>query len=88
MDERQLIDGVLQGDPAAERLFYDRHLDRVWRLAYRLTGDGDLAQAVVQETFVRAFSKLGTFRRSAFFWLGQTGDPRGIRLFEEVLAGR
>ena len=50
MDERQLIDGVLSGDPTAERLFYDRHLDRVWRLAYRLTGDGDLAQDVVQET--------------------------------------
>ncbi|HEU4569954.1 MAG TPA: RNA polymerase sigma factor [Gemmatimonadales bacterium] len=62
MDERQLIDGVLQGDPGAERMFYDRHLDRVWRLAYRLTGDGDLAQDVVQETFVRAFDKLGTFR--------------------------
>jgi len=27
-------------------------------------------------------------RRQAFFWLGQTEDPRGIALFEEVLAGR
>ena len=62
MDERQLIEQVLSGNPSAERLFYDRHLDRVWRLAYRFTGDSDLAQDVVQETFVRAFEKLGTFR--------------------------
>lgn len=62
MDERQLIDGVLSGDPQAERLFYDRHVERVWRLAYRFTGDGDLAQDIVQETFVRAFGKLDTFR--------------------------
>lgn len=62
MDERQLIDGVLSGDPQAERLFYDRHVERVWRLAYRFTGDSDLAQDVVQETFVRAFGKLETFR--------------------------
>ncbi len=62
MDERQLIDGVLSGDPQAERLFYDRHVDRVWRLAYRFAGDGDLAQDIVQETFVRAFGKLETFR--------------------------
>jgi RNA polymerase sigma-70 factor (ECF subfamily) len=62
VDERQLIERVLSGDAAAERLFYDRHVDRVWRLAYRFTGDGDLAQDVVQETFVRAFEKLGTFR--------------------------
>jgi HEAT repeat protein len=27
-------------------------------------------------------------RRQAFFWLGQSEDPRGIALFEEVLAGR
>jgi len=26
-------------------------------------------------------------RRKAFFWLGQTRDPRAIALFEEVLAG-
>lgn len=62
MDQRQLIDGVLSGDPVAERAFYDRHLERVWRLAYRFTGDSDLAQDVVQETFVRAFGKLETFR--------------------------
>ena len=24
-------------------------------------------------------------RRKAFFWLGQSGDPRAIALFEEVL---
>jgi RNA polymerase sigma-70 factor (ECF subfamily) len=62
LDERQLIEGVLSGDPAAERQFYDRHVERVWRLAYRFTGESDLAQDVVQETFVRAFSKLSTFR--------------------------
>ena len=62
MDERQLIAGVLSGDPSAERLFYDRHVDRVWKLAYRFTGDSDLAQDVVQETFVRAFNKLESFR--------------------------
>ena len=24
-------------------------------------------------------------RKKAFFWLGQTGDPRALALFEEVL---
>lgn len=62
MDEPQLIAGVLAGDPSAERLFYDRHLDRVWRLAYRFAGDTELAQDIVQETFVRAFAKLESFR--------------------------
>jgi len=53
---------VLAGDPTAERALYDAHVDRVFRLAYRLAGDRDRAQDYTQETFIRAFAKLGEFR--------------------------
>lgn len=46
----------------AERVFYDAHVDRVYRLAFRMAGDDDLAQDITQETFVKAFAQLGTFR--------------------------
>ena len=64
-DDQQLVAGVLAGDPAAERRLYDAHVDRVYRLAYRLAGDPDLAQDFTQETFIRAFDRLGTFRGEA-----------------------
>lgn len=62
---------MLSGDTSAERALYDAHVDRVYRLAYRLAGDADLAQDFTQEAFVRAFSKLHEFQgRSAFStWL-------------------
>ncbi len=62
MTDQQLIAQVLAADPRAEREFYDRHVDRVYRLAYRLAGDGTLAQDFTQETFVRAFERLAQFR--------------------------
>lgn len=62
MEEAQLIDRVLAGDPAAERALYDRHVDRVYRLAYRMAGDGDLAQDITQDAFIRAFDRLRGFR--------------------------
>jgi RNA polymerase sigma-70 factor (ECF subfamily) len=66
VEERQLIAQVLAGDPAAEREFYDRHVDRVYRLAYRLAGgDADLAQDFTQESFLRAFDRLADFRGQA-----------------------
>lgn len=66
MDERQLIQRVLAGDAAAERDLYDAHVDRVYRLCHRMAnGEGDLAQDFTQETFVRAFDRLGTFRGDA-----------------------
>ena len=65
MDQQELIANVLAGDPEAERRFYDAHVDRVYRLAYRMTGDGDLATDYTQETFIRAFSRLAGFRGEA-----------------------
>ncbi len=62
MDDRELIGRVLAGDPSAERELYDAHVDRVFRLAYRMAGDLDRAQDYVQETFIRAFQRLADFR--------------------------
>jgi len=65
VDERELIARVRAGDGAAERVLYDAHVDRVYRLAYRLAGDDDLAREFTQDTFVRAFERLGAFRGEA-----------------------
>jgi RNA polymerase sigma-70 factor (ECF subfamily) len=62
VDDRELIGRVLAGDPSAERALYDAHVGRVFRLAYRMAGDLDRAQDYVQETFIRAFQRLGEFR--------------------------
>ncbi len=65
MDQRQLIARVLERDPVAERELYDAHVDRIFRLAYRMTGDDELAQEFTQETFIRAFDRLKQFRGDA-----------------------
>ena len=71
MDDRLLIERVRAGDATAERALYDAHVDRVYRLAYRMAGDGDLAQDFTQETFIRAFGKIAEFRGESSFgtWL-------------------
>ena len=72
MRDQELIGRVLAGDPSAERALYDAHVDRVFRLVYRMAGDLDQAQDYTQETFIRAFSRLGEFRGEAALstWLG------------------
>jgi len=71
VDEHELIAQVRAGDAAAERRLYDRHVDRIYRLAYRLTGDDTLAQDLTQDTFIRAFERLDGFRGESAFgtWL-------------------
>lgn len=62
VDEPQLIARVLAGDRIAGRELYDAHAPRVFRLAFRLTGDSELAGECTQETFIRAFRMLDRFR--------------------------
>ncbi len=65
MTDQQLIALVLACEPKAEREFYDRHVDKVYRLAYRLAGDATVAQDFTQETFIRAFARLAQYRGDA-----------------------
>ncbi len=71
MDDRELIARAKLGDEVAERALYDAHVDRVYRLAYRMSGREELAQDFTQDTFIRAFSRLADFRGDSAFatWL-------------------
>lgn len=62
MTEAELLAGLQTNEAAAEREFYDRHVDRVYRLIYRMSGRTDLAQDWTQDTFIRAFNKIEHFR--------------------------
>ncbi len=71
VQEQELIARSRLGDGAAERALYNAHVDRVYRLSFRLAGDDELARDFTQETFIRAFAKLEGFRGEAAFatWL-------------------
>jgi RNA polymerase sigma-70 factor (ECF subfamily) len=59
------------GDADAFRALVDRHSRRVFQLAFRMTGNVQDAEDVVQESFLRAYRQLGRFEARANFgtWL-------------------
>lgn len=66
-DERFLIARAQRGDRDAARSLYDAHARRVHRLVFRLCGDEEMTLDFVQDTFIRVFDKLSTFRGEAAF---------------------
>jgi RNA polymerase sigma-70 factor, ECF subfamily len=62
MTDAELLERLRAGESAAERTFYERHVDRIYRLILRMSGRPELAQEWTQDTFIRAFDRLGQFR--------------------------
>ena len=60
-----------RGDLAAFEAMYRAHAGRVTALCLRLTGDRPRAEELMQDVFVRAWEKLGSFRGESSFstWL-------------------
>ena len=60
-----------EGDPEAFGMLVERHSLRLFQLVYRMTGNEQDAEDVVQETFLRAYKQLTRFESRAGFgtWL-------------------
>src|SRR5437660_3976742 len=71
-----------QGDNEAFRALVERHSRSVFRLAFRMTGNEQDAEDVVQETFLKAYRQLGRFESRANFstWLHRIAVNRSIDL--------
>ena len=84
--DSSLIARTTAGDLAAARALYDRHAARVYRLAYRMCGDRDLAGDLTQDVFVRVFKQLGQFRGESAFttWLHRVAVTTCLNTLRKV----
>jgi RNA polymerase sigma-70 factor, ECF subfamily len=60
--EKELVDRIRQGDERATRIMVQRHNRRLFRIARAIVKNDAEAEDIVQETYVRAFTGLGSFR--------------------------
>lgn len=69
--ELKIIQKAQRGDRMAFRQLVMEHSERVFRLAWRLMGSEDAANDVVQDSFLKAWTKLDQFDGRAQFstWL-------------------
>ncbi|MEO6287868.1 MAG: sigma-70 family RNA polymerase sigma factor [Dyadobacter sp.] len=71
--ETELISGCLLHNRIAQRQLYDRYKKAMYTLAYRITGDFDDANDVLQDAFLEIFRHLDQFRGEATLgaWIKQ-----------------
>ena len=71
LTDRAYVARARSGDADAYRVLVERHSRSLFRLAFRMTGNEQDAEDVVQESFLRAYRQLGKFDDRASFgtWL-------------------
>ncbi|MFC1467682.1 RNA polymerase sigma factor [Verrucomicrobiota bacterium] len=72
-DENELSDAELvlqsqKGDLSAFDQLVRRYYSKIYGLVYNMTGNREDAEDVVQDVFVKAYSKLGSFRGKSRFY--------------------
>jgi RNA polymerase sigma-70 factor (ECF subfamily) len=65
--DRQTIQEIRSGQERRFAVLVDRHKDRALTLAVRIVGNREQAEELVQDSFVRAFRSLDTFRGDSRF---------------------
>lgn len=80
LDEVELVERVRAGDAAAFDLLVSRHLKRAFSVAYRLLGQREDAEDLVQEAFLTVLEKIDTFQHGRSFgpWFYRILVNRGL----------
>jgi len=75
LDERELVEACLGGQPAAFDLIVERHRRAVYLLCYRFVSNHEDASDLSQDVFLRAYRGLRSFRgqSSLATWLYRIG---------------
>ena len=70
LNDEQLILGAINGDLDAFNQLVLLYQDMVYNHAYSIIGDPDIAEDIAQESFLKAFQGIGSFRGGSFrSWL-------------------
>ena len=75
MEDAQLVEQVLAGDPAAFEELVERYQTRLFGLARHYTKNPVEVEDLVQDTLLKAYSRLSSFQRQSSFytWLYRIG---------------
>ena len=86
MTENELIEACLKSNRFAQRTLYDRYKKAMYTFAYRLTGDFDDANDVLQAAFLEVFKNLSNFRKDSSLgaWIKTIVARKAYQKFRKV----
>ncbi len=83
---KDLVERCRQGDQRAQMEIYDRYYKAMYNTAYRITGHSADAEDIMQEAFLRAFTKIDSFKETSTFgaWLKRIVVNESITAYNKI----
>lgn len=80
MDEQLLIDGCMRGESWARKELYEQYAPAMMSVCMRYVGDRETARDLLQDGFVKIFTKIRSYSGSGAFGGGGYGGSLSLRL--------
>lgn len=83
---KDLVERCRYGDQRAQMEIYDRYYKAMYNTAYRITGHSAEAEDILQESFLNAFTKIGSFKENSTFgaWLKRIVVNESITAYNKI----
>jgi RNA polymerase sigma factor (sigma-70 family) len=62
ISESDLIEGCITGDRKMQRELYNRFASKMYGVCLRYAGNGEEAEDILQEGFIKVYNKIGSFK--------------------------
>jgi RNA polymerase sigma-70 factor (ECF subfamily) len=85
--DEDLVSLVHDGEPRAFAALYDRHSQAAYYLAYRMVGERQAAEDLVQDVFIKVWRRAGSYRAergSVRTWILSIVHNRGVDLLRSM----
>jgi len=81
--DKELIDACLRGNPLAQKSLYDTYSSKLYGICLRYSGKEEEAQDILQDSFIKIFTKLNTYLYTGSFegWLKRIVTNTAIEYF-------
>lgn len=82
--EEQLVDGCVAEKPKYQRQLYELYADKMLVVCLRYTKNTEEAEDVLQESFIKVFDKIGSFRKEGSLegWIRRITVNTAIRYIQ------
>lgn len=87
MNEVELIQGCIKGNPKSQKILYDMYSPKLYGICLRYSKNEEVAQDILQDSFIKIFTKLDSYQYTGSFegWMKRIVTNTAIEYYRKKM---